>query len=163
MATIAEVLKQQIADLTDKAIKKHVADLRAMAAQQDRTIARLKSQVSALEQQLAGARRSGSARRKAAPTSADGRSSMRFQAKGLVSLRARLGLSRAKFGKLVGVSGISVYNWERRRAKPRPALLLQIAELRHLGKKEAQARLRAAGVRRSNTMRKNPPIGGRQK
>lgn len=162
MTTIAEVLKQQITALTNKAIKKHLSDLRAVAAEQDRTIARLKSQVSALEHQL-GAQGSASPQGKSARLSTHGQRDMRFQARGLISLRARLGLSRKKFGKLVGVSGISVYNWERGRAKPRPSLLSAIAEVRRLGKKEVRARLNSPSPGRSRMTRRNPPIGGRRK
>lgn len=159
MATIADVLKKQITDLTNKAIKKHLADLRSTTATHDRAIARLTRQVSALEQRLVGARRSASTPDKVVQLSTDGRRDMRFQAKGLVSLRTRLGLSRAKFGKLVGVSGISVYNWERKKARPRPAVLSAIGEIRRLGKKEVSARLSKSSSLRSKTISR----AGRQK
>jgi DNA-binding transcriptional regulator YiaG len=66
---------------------------------------------------------------------------VRFVAKGLVSLRKRLGLSATDFGRLVGVSGQSVYAWESKKATPRKAQLASIAALRNMGKREARARL----------------------
>ena len=45
--------------------------------------------------------------------------STRFSAKGLKSLRAKLGLSAADFGQLVGASAQSIYKWESGNAVPR--------------------------------------------
>ena len=42
----------------------------------------------------------------------------------------------------VGVSGLTVYNWEAGTARPRASHLAAIAALRSMGKKEAAARLR---------------------
>ena len=69
---------------------------------------------------------------------------MRFVAKGLRSLRTRLGLSAGDFGTLAGVSGQSIYNWESGKAVPRKSQLAALASLRALGKREAAARLEAA-------------------
>ena len=66
---------------------------------------------------------------------------VRFVAKGLRSQRSRLGLSADGFGKLVGVSAQSIYNWERGTAYPRAQQLARIAALRGIGKREADARL----------------------
>ena len=63
------------------------------------------------------------------------------RAGGLASHRKRLGLSAADFGKLLGVSGQSIYKWEPGEVKPRRAQLEAIAAIRTLGKREALARL----------------------
>ena len=55
--------------------------------------------------------------------------------------RERLGLSVGDFGKLLGVSAQSIYNWERETAYPRGEQLAKLAALRSIGKREAQARL----------------------
>lgn len=68
---------------------------------------------------------------------------MRFSAKGLTSNRKRLGLSAEQFGLLVGAGGQSVYNWEAGTSRPRELFLPAIAELKAVGKKEANARLKA--------------------
>ena len=62
---------------------------------------------------------------------------MRFD--GLKNHRKRLGLSAADFGQLVGVSGLTIYNWESGKSKPRRKQLPQIAHVRTLGKKQALA------------------------
>ena len=53
----------------------------------------------------------------------------------------RLGLSADNYGKLIGVTGQTIYSWEQETSRPRTAQLAPIASLRHLGKREAQARL----------------------
>ncbi len=70
---------------------------------------------------------------------------MRFTAKGLRSQRERLGLSAAEYGKLIGVTDQTVYNWEHETARPRKQQVGLIASLRHMGKREARARLEQLG------------------
>lgn len=65
----------------------------------------------------------------------------RFVAKGLLAQRKRLGLSATDYGKLVGVSSLTIYAWEKGTSRPRKTLLPVLASLRKLGKREAQARL----------------------
>ena len=66
---------------------------------------------------------------------------LRFSAKGLLSNRRRLGLAAGEFGKLVGASGNTIYNWESGATKPRTSFHAAIAGLRQIGKREAQLRL----------------------
>jgi DNA-binding transcriptional regulator YiaG len=56
-------------------------------------------------------------------------------------------VSAAEFGQLVGASGQSVYNWESGKAVPRASQMAALANVRGLGKREAQARLLEAGAR----------------
>jgi transcriptional regulator with XRE-family HTH domain len=61
-----------------------------------------------------------------------------------------LGLSAKDFGKLIGVSSLTVYNWENGKSKPRRSQLPGIISVRGLGKREAIRRLEAlAGTKRS--------------
>lgn len=60
-------------------------------------------------------------------------------------MRARLDLSAEDFGRLVGVSSQSVYNWEQEKSRPRPAQVAAIAAVRTIGKREALARLAQMG------------------
>ena len=105
-------------------------------------IAALKRRMQGLEQQLRRVAKSG--RAPAAATGEEVASSPgRFSAKGLVSLRKRLGLSAAECGLLVDASAQSVYNWEQGKVRPRAKHLPALAELRGLGKKAIRARLEA--------------------
>jgi DNA-binding transcriptional regulator YiaG len=57
--------------------------------------------------------------------------------------RARLGLSREVFGKLIGASAGAVLAWEGGRSKPRDKARAALIAVRKLGKREAQWRLEA--------------------
>lgn len=137
MPNIGVVLKDEIIRLAKKVMKSQVAPLQANSAAHRRHIAAMKRQISALEKEVArlrkGVRMSPAA---AAKPGEDSNQPLRFQAKGLRSLRARLGVSAEDFGKLIGVSGQSVYNWEAEKTVPRRAQLQSLSRLRGLGKRE---------------------------
>ena len=80
--------------------------------------------------------------------------SARFSAKGLRVHRERLGLSADDFGKLLGVSAQSIYNWEQEKARPRAELLAKVAALRGIGKRDAKSRLERLGSARKTSKRK---------
>src|SRR5437762_9104879 len=138
MPNIGALLKQEIVRLARKESRAEVQATKKASAQHRRHIAALRRQVAALERQVALLRRSALDRPQAATA---GPKPLRFVAKGLKSQRGRLGLSAADYGKLVGVSAQSVYNWEQGNASPRPEQLKRIAALRSISKREAQARL----------------------
>jgi DNA-binding transcriptional regulator YiaG len=142
MPNIGAVLKQEIARLSRKEVRGQVTTTKKASAQHRRDIAALKRQVAALAKQVAMlAKRPRTV--EAAGLADDGQRS-RFSAKGLKSHRAKLGLSAGDYGKLVGVSAQSVYNWEAGKASPRAGQRAQLAALRSLGKREAHARLGAS-------------------
>lgn len=137
MTSLGSVLKNEIARLARKEVKAQIEPLKKANSSYRREIAELKRQVALLARQSKVTSKAISKRpqENAAPPAA------RFVAKGLRSLRARLGLSAADFGKLAGASGQSIYNWESGKAVPRKSQLTVLAGLRTLGKREAQARL----------------------
>jgi DNA-binding transcriptional regulator YiaG len=67
----------------------------------------------------------------------------RFSATRLAAHRAKLGLSAAIYGQLVGVSGQTIYHWEQGKARPRAAQLESLAAVRDLGAREVAERLAA--------------------
>lgn len=140
MPNIANLLKDEITRLSKKVVKEQTGDLKSTLSAQRKQISALKKQVAELERQVK--RLGKSATNSAAPeTSADEASDTRFQARGLRSLRARLGLSAQDFAKLAGVSAQSIYNWETEKSSPRASQVQALAGLRGMGKKEAAARL----------------------
>ena len=66
---------------------------------------------------------------------------LRFRATGFATLRKKLGVSAEQMGKLVGVSALTVYHWEKGQTRPRATQLQAIAAVRKLGKREAARRL----------------------
>ena len=146
MPNIGAMLKQEIARLSRREVRSVTGTTRNATAQHRRHIAALRRQVAKLERQVAVLQRQRLGAAPAASGTASGQK-MRFVAKGLKSQRARLGLSAADYGKLVGVTAQSVYNWERGDATPRGDQLARIAGLRAIGKREATARLEQSGAK----------------
>lgn len=142
MADVAGLLKAEIVRLSKKTVKHSLTPLQRSTATHRHEIAALKRQIASLEKSISSLQKVASKQRKS-PTVESESTSHRFVAKGLKPLRIRLGVSQEEFGKLVGVSAQSVYNWERQTARPRPAQLAAIAALRPMGKREARKRLEA--------------------
>ena len=142
MPNIGTLLKSEISRLCRREIRKEVAAVKKASASYRRDIAALKRQVLVLERKTAMvAKQTSSAVTKAPSTLPD--RPVRFVAKGLRSLRARLGLSAPQLALLLGASEQSVYNWETKKATPRKELLAAIIALRGVGKREAHQRLDA--------------------
>lgn len=139
MPNLSTILKGEITRLARKEIKAAVDPVRKASAGQRREIAELKRQVAALQRDLKAALKPSKVLKQEGEASA----SKRFSAKGMKSLRAKLGLSAGDFGLLVGASGQSIYKWETGKAVPRASQLPALASVRGIGKREAAKRLAA--------------------
>ena len=151
MPNIGSVLKQEISRLARREIRKEVQTLRKASASHRRQLAALKRALAELDRRVGSLARTATAQAAPAATS---RKPMRFVAKGLRSLRERLGLSMKDLAKLVGVSEQSVYNWEHKRAVPREPQLARIAALRGKGKREIGAALANSAPKRKRGRRR---------
>jgi len=138
MPNLSAVLKNEITRLARKEVKGVVDPLRKTSAGYRREIADLKRQVALLQRHIKAANNM-----QPATEAEDGAAKprTRFSSTALKSQRVRLGLSASDFGRLVGASGQSVYNWETGKAVPREAQKSAIAAVRGLGKREAARRL----------------------
>ena len=138
MPNIGAVLREEITRLSKRASRAQFDAMKKASAQHRRQIAALRREVAQLARQL-----SVLARRPAAVAVPNGSPAkrVRFVAKGLRSQRERLNLSQADFGRLVGVSAQSIYQWERGSTRPRPAQLTALVALRGIGKREARRRV----------------------
>ncbi len=151
MANIAGVLREEILRLARKELRKQTGAFKRASAQYRRDIAELKRRISNLQRRLSPIERQ-TTRTASVPIPKGDANGVRFTAKGLRSQRQRLALSAADFGKLVGVTGQSVYSWEHELSRPRKQQVVRIASLRHLGKKEARGLLeQQAGGKRSRS------------
>ena len=141
MPNIGTLLREEITRLSRKEARSQVDPAKKASAQQRKDIAALKRQVAAIERQVALLARKALV---AAPASKSEipATHIRFTAKGLRAQREGLGLSADEFGKLLGVSAQSVYNWELEKARPRAEQVGKIAALRGIGKREAAERLK---------------------
>ena len=147
MPNIASILKEEIARVSRKEVRRDTAALKKASASYRSEIAALKRRTEELERLLRRAMKGMTgAAAASAPASAGSEADAvagRFSGKSLASQRRRLGLSAAECGLLVGASGQSVYNWEDGKARPRAKNLPAIFALRKLGRKQAAAQLAA--------------------
>ncbi|GAA0707144.1 helix-turn-helix domain-containing protein [Dokdonella soli] len=153
MPNIGTLLKEEISRLCRREIRKHVEPLRKASATYRREIAALKRQVAGVERRTTVLSKQSAKMSNEADASSAERP-LRFVAKGLVSLRARLGLSAPELARLMGVSDQSIYNWEHKKTVPRKEQLATLATLRGLGKREVRARLEALDVQSVRKRRK---------
>lgn len=143
MSNIAAALRSEIARVARKEIRTEVEALRKSLGTARRQIVELKRQLEDQHKQLRGLQKATQAARgqhPPEPQEGDGKL-RRFSPARLAAHRQRLGLSAADFGKLIGASTQSIYNWETGTARPRADALEAIAQLRGMGKRAVMARL----------------------
>jgi DNA-binding XRE family transcriptional regulator len=154
MPNIAAMLREEISRLSRKEVRGQVAATKKATTQHRRHIAVLKRQVAQLERQVALLSRKVLDTPQAV-SAASTATRPRFVARGLRSQRKRLGLSAADYGKLLGVSAQSIYNWEHELASPRTGQVAKVAALRGIGKRQAAERLKQLRSARGTTRRKS--------
>jgi DNA-binding transcriptional regulator YiaG len=154
MPNVGTVLKEEITRLARKELRNQTEWLKKASAQYRRDIADLKRQVAKLQRQVSNSGESVPGKASAQPGD-ETATRVRFTAKGLRSLRIRLGLSAGDFARLAGVSPKSIYKWELGTARPRKGHLTALASLRGIGKKEARTRLAQLDKQQTRLARKS--------
>lgn len=155
MTNIASALKAEIARVARKQIRSEIEALKKTSVQQRAAIAQLRRDVAELQKALKQGRRAQAAlARQSAPAaaSADGAGSgveegtpRRFSAARLAAHRAKLGLSAADYGKLVDISGATIYNWEQGKTRPSPQQVQALGLLKLMSPTALRARLAEPG------------------
>jgi len=143
MANIATLLKAEIVRVARKEVRTEIESLKKASSQHRSAIAQLRRQVVDLQKQLKAAQRRGTAAARA-ESSASEDIPRRFSATRLAAHRSKLGLSAAAYGKLIGMSGATLYLWEQGKSRPNPEQLKKLAAVRELGRREVQQRLASA-------------------
>ena len=144
MANLASLLNEQIRRLARRETRAQTQKTRRLTAQHRRDLAALKRQVASLARAIAFLEKQ-ERRRVASPPAPQDAKGVRFSARSVKAQRARLGLSAKYFGRLVGVSALTVYSWESGKSRPRKKQLAALAAVRRLGKREARKRLEMIG------------------
>jgi len=144
MSTFAKSFKEEVTRLARKEAKAAIAPIRKPTGATRSALADLKRRVATLEKET---RRLAALLEKvpqpaAAPAAGE---KARITGKGMRALRRKLRLSADLFGKLLGVSGQAVYQWEKRNGplRVRQPTRAAILSIRTLGAREAKARLQA--------------------
>ncbi len=140
MPNFMQTFRDEVTRLARKEIKANNNALKRASAQHRRDIAALKREVAQLERKVAFLERQES-KRVAKPKPDKDPERVRFSPQWLRRHREKLDLSAEDYGKLVGVTGQSIYMWEHGRTKPRKAQQAKLAGIRGIGKREARARL----------------------
>ena len=161
MASLATALKEEISTLARREVRRQTAPAAKAVARCARDIAALRREVQALEHELASSGtplpgptvppkkpsdRAPPSRRAASKVSATSTSAKpsprsQFSGEALKAHRERLGLSADNYGKLLGASGLSIYNWEQGKTRARKSSVDAWTAIRRIGKREAAKRL----------------------
>ena len=139
MSSLAATLKQEITRLARKEIKANTDSTRRAVAQFRRDIAELKRLAKSMEHRLAAIERQEK-KRLGKPVSTDLAEGARFSPRWVRSHREKIGFSQAEYATLVGVSPMTIYNWEHGKTKPGKEQLAALVAVRKLGKREAERR-----------------------
>ena len=141
MPNIAAVLKDEIRRLAKREIKASTSSTKGAVAQYRRDIAKLKRQMQTQGKEIAFLKAQERKRLGQAPTAEEPLDGIRFSPRSVRAQRQRLGLSQPDYAKLVGVSAMTIYNWEAGKSRPRNEQLAALVAVRKLGKREALQKL----------------------
>ena len=146
MPNIAGVLREEIRRLAKKEIKAEVGTTRRAAVQYRRDIAKLKRLVGQQDKEIKHIKKRLQQQQSQSQPTEEQLEGVRFSARSVKAQRQRLGLSAADYGKLVGVSGLTIYSWEHEKARPRKAQLAALVAVRGIGKRESLMKLAELGA-----------------
>jgi len=141
MADLAGALKNEIRRLAKKEVKAETGATKQAVAQYRRDIATLKRQLREQEKKLAFLENRERQRLESREAGTEPSEGVRFSVRSVKAQRQRLGLSAADYARLVGVSPLTIYNWEKGKTRPRAEQLAALVAVRGIGKREAIARL----------------------
>ena len=139
MSNLMKELKSEIVRLARKVIKREMVPARRLMAAHRALIAGLRRQVDAMQKELLALCKAVPAPGAAIHAKAAPEGRFWISGKGVKTLRKRMGLTQAQFGKLVSVSVPTVVNWEGLQGKVnlRKAAAGKLQGLRGIGKRRA--------------------------
>lgn len=140
MPNFSAIFKSEVSRIARKEVRAETESLKRSSTQYRTQIAALKRDLAELTKQLRvtskAVRKSG-----AADAPQPQARAVRFSAGAISAHRAKVGLSAEAYGALLGVTGQSIYKWEKGTARPRAKQLEAWAATKSIGKREAAARL----------------------
>jgi DNA-binding transcriptional regulator YiaG len=141
MPNFAIALKEEIRRLARREIKQHTGVTKRAIVQCRKEIAKLRRQLYETHKSHSSA---SNGHVDAELDESDETHGLRFSSRSVRAQRRRLNLSAEDYAKLLGVSALTVYNWEHGRTRPRDAQFLQLTSLRGISKREAMEKLAGA-------------------
>ena len=141
MSNFAVAIKDEIRRLAKREIKFATGSTKQAVAQYRRDIAKLKRLLQAQQKEIAFLKTQERKRLGQPQAAGETLESVRFSARSVRAERTRLGLSLQGYARLLGVSPLTIYNWEHGKARPGESNLAALVALRRVGKREAVKRL----------------------
>jgi DNA-binding transcriptional regulator YiaG len=145
MPNLAAVMKNEFRRIARREANATIKSLRRIVTQHRRDLAALKRLAPKLAKSVAFLEAQERGRVAEPQVSEKAASKARFSAKWLKAHRTKLGLSAQQYGRLVGVTALTVYNWESEKGKPSKAKLAALVAVRKVGRREALKRLELIG------------------
>jgi DNA-binding transcriptional regulator YiaG len=142
MPNVLPALNVHIRKQARRELKPLISEAKKRTTEHRKSIAALKREVAQLRRELAAIKKHLPSDTSAKEVSGEVLQKSRLRIDGLKAHRTRLGLSAADYGKLIGVSSLTIYNWEAKKSKPRRSQLPNIVAIRGIGKREALERLK---------------------
>jgi DNA-binding XRE family transcriptional regulator len=144
MADIVSALKDVVRQMARREIRSQVTIARKVVVDQSRDIARLQRLIELQQKKIAALEAGGRTVKvvEGVPLGkGESLASARFSVRSVKSQRRRLKLSAEEFGRLLGVTAQTVYNWEQGKVRPRRSQLSRLLGVRRMGRREALRRL----------------------
>ena len=141
MPNFAVVIKEEIKRLARKEVRRGTPTLRRNSAKFRRDIAALKKDLKQVTKKLAFLLSMETKKGSSAPAASTDGQQVRFSPKWLKRHREKLDLSALDYGRLVGVSLQTIYQWEQGKTHPRRSQLPALSSVRGLGKREVLQKL----------------------
>lgn len=143
MTNFANSLKSEIARVARKEVKTDLQALRKTVGSQRSDIAALKKQIKQLTVLLKNSQKQPKAPVETAAVAAsqDGRKRQPPGPGTLTAFRAKVGITQAQLAELLGVSAVSVYQWEAGKTRPRAAQVAKIVQVVKMSKRAVMAQL----------------------
>ncbi|RYG30470.1 MAG: helix-turn-helix domain-containing protein, partial [Burkholderiales bacterium] len=128
MPNLSSILKSEISRIARRELRDEVATLRKSVSQHRTALATAKKVIADLQRRMRALERKPKVSAVAGEPK-DGRKH-RYSAQRLAAHRAKIGLSAKDYGRLIGVSGLSIYKWEAGGTRPRQKQLEALATVR---------------------------------
>jgi len=161
MTDIAKVLKEEIARLARKEVKKTVGPLRVRLLSLTRMVSRQANKIKDLERALTRQNKLVAAARPVPePAPEEEVKKARISPRLIKSQRKRLKLKQAEFARLLGVSVVTLRYWEQGRSQPRGENLATFISVRKMKLPVVRERL---GITPVYKKRGRPKKRGRRK
>jgi DNA-binding transcriptional regulator YiaG len=162
MSNFAAVMKDEFRRLARREANALLKSVRRMVTQHRRDLASLKRLAPKLAQSVAFLE--AQERGRVAEPQVPGKlaEKARFSAKWLKAHRVRIKLSANQYARLVGVTGLTIYNWESGKGKPSKAKLPALFAVRGIGRRDALKRLELIGPGKKKPVARKTRKAGRK-